>query len=377
MGFKKNDALEPGYPGNPLRKEEKMDCRKEMKDVFKGLLFFFLFFFTLTVSGVGAAELKMVKVAGAVGLEITPLMVAKEMGFYKEVGLDIQIVDLPSPRDQLPALASGQIDVLMAGNSAGFVNMAVAGFGSRITCGYSHSSPKWFGSHINGILVRKELYDKGEIRTLKDLKGRRVSFNAMVRTQTFDAALRTAGLRLEDVKIVEIAKFSDSMAALKSGGVDAAFFIQPFGIKAVKEGFAEYLLDYSALPFQIQFTMLFFSENLIKSDRQKGVDFLAATFKGVREYLLAAKGKGERTRVLDVASRFTQMPKELLETFTWSYVDPNGIIFLDSLEMQQDWYLERKYIKEKIDYRKVMDLTLLEDALKKIGKVDPQALVSQ
>lgn len=82
-------------------------------------------------------------------------------------------------------------------------------------------------------------------------------------------------------------------------------------------------------------------------------------------------------KILDIASRFTQMPKDLLETFAWSYVDPNGIIFLDSLEMQQDWYLERKYIKEKIDYTKVMDLSLLEDALKKIGKVDAQTLVSK
>jgi hypothetical protein len=71
------------------------------------------------------------------------------------------------------------------------------------------------------------------------------------------------------------------------------------------------------------------------------------------------------------------MPKDLLETFAWSYVDPNGIIFLESLEMQQDWYLERKYIKEKIDYKKVMDLSLLEEALKKIGKVDPQTLVAK
>jgi NitT/TauT family transport system substrate-binding protein len=377
MGFKKKHALEQGHSRDSIRKEKKMDGRKEVRTFLRVVMILLLLFLSTTVSGVEAAELKTVKVAGAVGLEITPLMIAKEMGFYKEAGLDIQIIDLPSPRDQLPALASGQIDVLMAGNTAGFVNMAVAGFGSRIVCGYSHSSPKWYGSHINGILVRKDLYDKGEIRTLKDLKGRRVSFNALIRTQTFDAALRSVGLRLEDVKIVEIAKFSDSMAALKSGGVDAAFFIQPFGVRAVKEGFAEYLLDYSALPFKIQFTMLFFSENLIKGDRQKGVDFLAATFKGVREYLRAAKGKGDRTKILDIASRFTNMPKDLLETFTWSYVDPNGILLMDSLEMQQDWYLERKYIKEKIDYRKVMELTLLEDALKKIGKVDPEALISK
>lgn len=377
MGFKKMHALEQGHSRHSMRKEKKMDSPNRLKNFLKGILTLFLLFLIVAISGTEAAELKTVKVAGAVGLEITPLMIAKEMGFYKEAGLDIQIIDLPSPRDQLPALASGQIDVLMAGNTAGFVNMAVAGFGSRIVCGYSHSSPKWYGSHINGILVRKDLYDKGEIRTLKDLKGRRVSFNALIRTQTFDAALRSVGLRLEDVKIVEIAKFSDSMAALKSGGVDAAFFIQPFGVRAVKEGFAEYLLDYSALPFKIQFTMLFFSENLIKGDRQKGVDFLAATFKGVREYLRAAKGKGDRAKILDIASRFTNMPKDLLETFSWSYVDPNGILLMDSLEMQQDWYLERKYIKEKIDYRKVMELTLLEDALKKIGKVDPEALISK
>ncbi len=376
MGFEKNHAVEQGHSGHPMRKGKKMDRRNRLKEFFIGILILFLSLLPVANS-VEAAELKTVRVAGAVGLEITPLMVAKEMGFYKEMGLDIQIVDLPSPRDQLPALASGQIDVLMAGNTAGFINMAVSGFGSRVVSGYSHSSPEWYGSHINGLLVRKDLYDKGEIRTLKDLKGRRVSFNALIRTQTFDAALKLVGLRLDDVKIVEIAKFSDSMAALKSGGVDAAFFIQPFGVKAVKEGFAEYLLDYSALPFKIQFTMLFFSEKLIKEDRQKGVDFLAATFKGVREYLRAAKGKGERVKVLDIASRFTNMPKDLLETFAWSYVDPNGLLLMDSLEMQQDWYLERKYIKQKVDYDKVMDLTLLEDALKKIGKVDPQALVSK
>ena len=375
MGLEEDHALEQGRSGNPVKKEEKMNRRDRIR-YLSGIILVLLPFVFFILTG-EAAELKKVKVAGAVGLEITPLMVAKEMGFYKEVGLDIEIVDLPSPRDQLPALASGQIDVLMAGNSAGFINMAVSGFGSKIACGYSHSSPKWYGTHINGILVRKDLYDKGEIKTIKDLKGRRVAFNAMIRTQTFDTALRSEGLKLEDVKIVEIAKFSDAMAALKSGGVDAAFFIQPFGVRAVKEGFAEYLLDYSALPFKIQFTMLFFSENLLKSDRQKGVDFLVATFRGVREYLKAAKGKGERAKVLDIASKFTQMPKDLLETFAWSYVDPNGIIFLESLEMQQDWYLERKYVKEKIDYKKVMDLSLLEEALKKIGKVDPQALVSK
>ena len=375
MDFEEDDAVEQGHSGYLMKGGEKMD-RKVRVRYSSGVILILLLFF-LSLSSGEAFELRKVKAAGAVGLEMTPLMVAKEMGFYKNVGLDVEFVDLPSPRDQLPALASGQIDALMGGNSAGFINMAASGFGSRIVSGYTHSSPTWYGSHLNGILARKDLYDKGEIKTIKDLKGRRVTFPALIRTHTFDAALRSVGLRLEDVKIIEIAKYSDAIAALKSGGVDAAFFIQPFGAKAVKEGFAEYILDYSALPFKIQFTLLFFSENLLKSDRQKGVDFLAATFKGVREYLRAAKGKGERAKVLDIASRFTQMPKDLLETFTWPYVDPNGVISLDSLGRQQDWYLERKYIKEKIDIRKVMDLTLLEDALKRIGQVDVQTLVSK
>jgi NitT/TauT family transport system substrate-binding protein len=375
MGFEEGDALEQGHSGYLMKGREEMDRRVREKNLSGVILMLLLFF--LSLSPGEASEPKKVKVAGAVGLEITPLMVAKEMGFYKDAGLDIEILDIPSPRDQLPALASGQIDALMAGYSAGFINMAASGFGSRIVSGYTHSSPTWYGSHLNGILVRKDLYDKGEIKTIKDLKGRRVTFPALVRTYTFDAALRSVGLRLDDVKIVEIAKYSDAMAALRSGGVDAAFFIQPFGVKAVQEGFAEYLLDYSALPFKIQFTMFFFSEDLLKNDRQKGVDFLAATFKGVREYLRAAKGKGERARVLDIVSRFTQMPKDLLETFTWPYVDPNGTISLDSLGMQQDWYLERKYVKEKIDIRRIVDFTLLEDALKRIGQVDAQTLVSK
>ena len=109
VGLEEDHALEQGRSGNPVKKEEKMKRRNRIR-YLSGIILVLLSFVFFILKG-EAAELKKVKVAGAVGLEITPLMVAKEMGFYKEVGLDIEIVDLPSPRDQLPALASGQIDV--------------------------------------------------------------------------------------------------------------------------------------------------------------------------------------------------------------------------------------------------------------------------
>ena len=63
-----------------------------------GVILILLLFF-LSLSSGEASESRKVKVAGAVGLEITPLMVAKEMGYYKDAGLDIEILDIPSPRD--------------------------------------------------------------------------------------------------------------------------------------------------------------------------------------------------------------------------------------------------------------------------------------
>jgi NitT/TauT family transport system substrate-binding protein len=179
------------------------------------ILILSLFFFSASLGE--ASELKKVKVGSTTGLEMAPLMVAKEMGFYKDAGLDIEILDIPSARDQLPALASGQIDVLRAGSTPGFINMAASGFGGRIVSGYNHSSPAWYGSHINGILVRKDLYDKGEVKTTKDLKGRRVAFPALVRTYIFNVALKSVGLRLEDRRDCQVFRCHGCAQVRRSG----------------------------------------------------------------------------------------------------------------------------------------------------------------
>lgn len=322
-------------------------------------------------------ELAQVTLAGAHGFEFLPFVIAEKKGFFAKEGIKLNIVNLPSTNQLLPALASESVDVIMTGNSPAFINMVAEGFPGRIVSGHSNKMPKWWGGHLNGILVRKNLYDDGTVKNVGDLKGRKVAFNSRTRTETFDRALEQYGLSINDIEIVEIAKFGDSMAALQSKAVDAAFFIQPFGMMAVSEGYARYLLEYSDLPWDIQFAMIIFNERLVKKDRDLGFGFLKAVLLANREYIKAARGGENRKEIVDVTAGLMSMKPEDIEKQTWPYINPNGDLYESHLKSGQDWYFKMGLIKQKVDFSSVTDLSLRDKALAELGKVDPEKLVGK
>src|SRR5438067_1012334 len=77
-------------------------------------------------------------------------------------------------------------------------------------------------------VVRKDLYDSGELRAPADLRGRRVAMNTRGASPEYllTKVLDGAGLTLDDVDLVTI-PFPDMPAALANGSVDAAIPAEP------------------------------------------------------------------------------------------------------------------------------------------------------
>jgi NitT/TauT family transport system substrate-binding protein len=112
----------------------------------------------VTVSGTPAlAQTKVVAAYGSISIQNAPLWIAKEAGFFKKHGLDVEFVQLTGPRIT-NGLISNSVQFISAGGSLGMVSVLA---GSDIV--------------VIGTVIERMTYDlvvKSNIKTFADLKGK-------------------------------------------------------------------------------------------------------------------------------------------------------------------------------------------------------------
>ncbi|WP_374700945.1 ABC transporter substrate-binding protein [Aureimonas sp. AU40] len=137
-----------------------------------------------------------------------PLVVAKEKGIFASHGLDVELVPPADPSAPPRLLAAGQADIalhyqpsLMLDHAAG---LPLVRFGTLVE------------TPLNTVAVLAN----GPIKTLADLKGKRIGYSvAGVEEAVLSAMLGSAGLALPDVELVNV-NFALT-ASLSAGNVDA------------------------------------------------------------------------------------------------------------------------------------------------------------
>src|SRR5581483_10868785 len=164
----------------------------------------------------------------------TGFYVGIEQGYFAEQWITVEITPIQSAATMLAPLAAGQIDAGGTTLTPGFLNAinrdvhiwAVADKGS---------TPPGFG--FQGIVVRREVWDDGSVRTAGDLRGRKVSVpsRGSGAQAALDRALRRDGLTTNDVDIT-LLNFPDMEAGFAGGAIDAAVVIEPFLTSIVDHG---------------------------------------------------------------------------------------------------------------------------------------------
>lgn len=89
-------------------------------------------------------------------------------------------------------------------------------------------------------MVRKDLLESGQVRTVADLKGRKLaSFGGAGGAAAYQItrALRDEGLSVQDVELLNLS-LPDTIVAFKNGAIDGANLPEPFSTEAAKSGLA-------------------------------------------------------------------------------------------------------------------------------------------
>ena len=192
-------------------------------------------------------------------VDVAPLYLAQQAGFFRDAGLDVTIRPLTSSPQGFSGLADGSIDVVAGANYVSYLQAQAQGKADlRVVGEAALASPG-----LDQVLVGPH----SGIHDLAGLAGKTIAVNTPppnIQTLTLNRVLASRGVDPRSVHYVQM-PFAQSVSALRDGTLDAAWLVEPFVTQAERAVGALPLVDpcsgpTDAFPLDGYFTTSRFAE---------------------------------------------------------------------------------------------------------------------
>lgn len=152
---------------------------------------------------------------------------AEAAGYYKEEGLDAELVNIPSSSRSITAMIAKEVEFGHL-DPSNLVESVVAGAGVKAIVAIT-----------NNLVF--SLITTAKINTLADLKGRNIGITRLGSSTHTAAlqALRKANVDPKDVTFIQLTEVPAILAALQAGQIDAGTVSPPTNTRAKALGFKE------------------------------------------------------------------------------------------------------------------------------------------
>src|SRR5216684_3316638 len=301
-----------------------------------------------------------------------PVFVGVEKGYFKEFGVEPELVYFQAAAPIATALAAGQLAVGATGLTAALYNIVLGGEQLWIV---ADKGREWPGYPLVAIVVQKELWDSGGLRSIKDLKGKRIGVTQLGSTFHYHIGniLEKDGLRLTDVKIVPLQAMAATVEALKGKQVDAILVPQPFPGAAEAQGFGK-ILAWAGDLYPWQIATVFYSDKLA-TDRARAVAFMKGYVKASRYYFDAAlvqkDGRAAHgasyDEVVEITAKYTGARPEIIR-LGFPFQDRNGRLLVTDIERQMSWWVANGFMKKTLPLKAIVDTSFVEEAVKGLDR---------
>jgi ABC-type nitrate/sulfonate/bicarbonate transport system substrate-binding protein len=258
-----------------------------------------LVFFTFAPEQV-SAQLKKVRFAvGSISQAEVPFNLAKAKGFYREEGLDVDIILIRGALG-VQALVGGSVDY--SSSSGSVVAAGVRGLGVRLLMLLS-SKPQF------------DLVSRPEIRSISQLKGKTIGISSRggaVDLLTQLILTQNGVTPHKDATLIVIGSQEEMMIALKTGLISAALLTAPRHLMLYREGFTElaYAGDYmSTYPTG----GIGATEEKLKKEPAEVFGFVRGSLKGLQYY------KRNRAESIDFLSKHLNIKDPSLAAQTYDH----------------------------------------------------------
>jgi NitT/TauT family transport system substrate-binding protein len=301
-----------------------------------------------------------VRMAVAPYLSFTPFYICQAEGYFEEQGIEVEFVTFPSSTQAIPLLAQGDLDVVATTLNAGLINAINMNANLRIVAGRNHVP---YDCEYAALMVATDLYESGEVDTVAELDGRRVAVPLLASLVDYEleGMLETGGLDLGSVDVMKLAP-QDTIAAFGNNGIDAAVVGNPQNEQIKELGYAVTLISADQVRPGFSSSFVMYGPNLLDKDPEVGNRFMAAYFRGARQY---AEGKTERN--IEIALQYTSLDESTVDMVCWEPIHTDGRIQVEDLLVFQDWADEQGYIDEKLGSDQLVDTRFIDYANEILG----------
>jgi NitT/TauT family transport system substrate-binding protein len=297
-------------------------------------------------------------------LTLAGLYVAIARGYFKEAGITNEFVAVGGLNALVGPLATGEIDLGTGGASVGLFNAIERGVQLRIVADQHTAFP---GKSAIALMVRKDLADRGQIKTFADLKGRSVGITTRKATLELALvrALRAAGLGLSDINLV-VMPFPQINGAFGSKTLDAGYQVEPLVAAAVAKKLAVRWRGLDEMWPNVQNVFLVASEKFA-ARTDVGQAWMVAYLRGVRDYNDAIFKGRDREGVIRILSESTPVKeRSTYDTMVMPGIHPDGEVNVESLREALAALKAAGDVKD-VDLDRVVDLSLVRHARTVLG----------
>lgn len=307
-------------------------------------------------AGIATAQAETLKVGYLPVTGHAKFFVAKEQGFFKKEGLDVDLIEFQNSADGLNAVVAGKLDVGAFGTTAPLVFYSK---GANI---------KIIGGIMGGdaaLVVKPEV--AASFRSLADLKGKKI---ATVRLASGDAVLRGAlkDARInwkKDLHIFELKNPPAVIEAVKSGQVDAGLVWGPHDLRAEQQGLKVVLHSTALQPGHPCCRLVVSGSKLKDADTLE--HFLRAILEA--EHYTAT----HRKETIDAIQKYVKLDRALLEKGYYSpYLDQRSDPNVKGTEKFWLTMVSSEFAEGKRPLQPIFELSLYQKALESLAKENPK-----
>lgn len=297
------------------------------------------------------------------------LILADKLGYMEKQGLKAEFVQFNSSAEQIPALASGQVDLARGIVAASLFNAYNEGIGIKLVADGGYNIP---GKGYFQIALRKGMGEK--IKDYRDLKGMRIGIasKGTINQLIVEKALAKGGLTSNDVTLIVIKSFPDMLTAAANNQVDAIMQLEPMITQGVEQGILEWWKDPSDYAPNQQVSIVMYSP-AFAAKKDVANKFMVAYIQAMRAYNEAIVNNGkDKDKIITILTQTTEISdKNVYYKMNPPGMNPNGAILKDCVTNDMKWYVKNGSVKKEVDMDKMIDNSFVEYALKVLGEYKP------
>jgi NitT/TauT family transport system substrate-binding protein len=325
-----------------------------------------------SVTSISATPANAEKVSMAIVNAVSDvgLFIADAKGYFKAEGIEPDFVTFDTGAKMVAPLGAGQLDVGGGAPSAGLYNAIDRGIKIRMVADKAHNRQ---GAPFQSFLISKALWDSGEVKSLKDLKGRKVAISGQGGgdASVLNEAMKSVGLTYNDVEKVYLG-FPQHAAALQNGAVAGSITTEPSVTNIVKLGAAHRLMGNDTFYPNHQTAVILFSEDFATKKKPLAQKFMRAYVKATRDFndavsdgKLAGPGGEE---IVQILAKYSNVKNpDVLRNLTVHGANPDGAMNVESLKKDLSFFREQGDVKGAVTVEQVLDTTFVEAVVKELG----------